>query len=696
MKSKLRNLLLAAMAITLFASCSNIALDDASVQSSESSDKCVLTISYDDLEGMLSENTVNKNVRTIDPGKYTKGANTTFKIEGTSARKLKLKIGETEAADGLYGISFDSENKATLALDYDVWYLTLHAYENDHEVLRGVTTVDLNKAVPQISFTLSSKGVTSNGGLSLTVTGITSAVKSYTAGLYDINTDECKYLLGDADVVAADISTGITFTQTVDATPVTEFAPGSYIFKFIPYNAVKPAAGADDTREDLTPYSDVITIAPARTTTASVALSIMQVPAAPTGFSVSLVDASEADKDDYYTVRLNWTDNSDNEENFVLRIYEADGTEADAEAVTVESKLIATFDKVEDLNHNVYKFMSDNNPYYVKETLGMSTTTCDVKLKTGTLYEMTLAAKNRAGVSAVCTRTLEPGDNPKFGKKRTDTEGNVITDADGNEEYDLYRINRQKITYNYMGGTRTIGTNKADGTGEDTESTDLNKVVYRTYDGTAYTLMTIAGTGYAVDDTSTPDVDEATNTDKLIYNDHPWSMWTDLPNAGSQVTTIAANVFADKMVYASYNKNVNVKYTVTDEYRTLDVSWSCTADGATADTTNNKLELNVTSTPTVTGENIVFNIADTYTPYPTADNPTPAPVAITSCDKIIIIINGGKPIIRDNPVKSGSNYPYTLNLNNFRTSGVYNITVIGEIDGHYYSGSVIPLTVDIK
>ena len=27
---------------------------------------------------------------------------------------------------------------------------------------------------------------------------------------------------------------------------------------------------------------------------------------------------------------------------------------------------------------------------------------------------------------------------------------------------------------------------------------------------------------------------------------------------------------------------------------------------------------------------------------------------------------------------------------------LYNITVIGEIDGHYYSGPVIPLTVDIK
>ena len=672
MKSKLRNLLLAAMAVTLFAGCSNIALDDASVESSETNDKCVLTISVDGFTG-----NERAAARSIDPKKYVPGAtgtSTTWKIEGTSARNQPLALAPIDLSSGT----------GTITLDYDVWYLTLHTYENDVEVLRGVTTVDLNKAVPQISFTLSSKGVTSNGGLNLTVTGLTSAVKSYTAGLYDINTDELKYnFLSSVDGVDLDDGDDTTPLPTSASFTKDNVAPGEYIFKFIPYN---DTVANKATREDLTPYSDVITIAPGRTTTASVALSIMQLPAAPTGFSVSLVDASEADKDDYYTVRLNWTDNSDNEENFVLRIYEAAGTETALADVTVDSKLKVKFDK---------DFMS-NNAYYVSGTLGMSTETCDVKLKTGTLYEMTLAAKNRAGESAVCTRTLEPGDNPKFGKKRTDTEGNVITDADGNEEYDLYRINRQKITYNYMGGTRTKGTNKTVGTGEDIVSSDLNEVIYRTYDGTAYTLMTIAGTDYAVDDTSTPDVDEATNTDKLIYNDHPWSMWTDLPNAGSQVSTIAANVFADKMVYASYNQNVNVTYTVTDEYRTLDVSWSCTADGATADTTNNKLELNVTSTPTVTGENIVFNIADTYTPYPTADNPTPAPVAITSCDKIIIIINGGKPIIRDNPAKSGSNYPYTLNLNNFRTSGVYNITVIGEIDGHYYSGPVIPLTVDIK
>lgn len=685
MKSKLRNLLLAAMALTLFAGCSNIALNDAAVEGSDAGDKCMLTIS---VAGLTGNGSIIE--RTIDPKKYEKGKNTTFKIEGISARNVKLKIGETEAADGLYGISFDSAGKANLALDYDVWYLTLHAYESNEEVLRGVTTVDLTKTVENntIAFILSTKGVTTDGGLAITVTGITPAVKSYKAGLYDINTDECKYLLGDTDVEEDDRTTGITFSENKNSDATEEnkskIAPGSYIFKFIPYNDTKANAS---TREDLTPYSDVVTIAPGRTTTGNVSLSIMQPPASPTGFTVSLVDDSENDGDDYYVVRLNWADNSSNEENFVLRIYEL----TSATANLPDSPLV-TFDNSAKSTSSAKKFM-DGNAYHISGTLGMSTKTCEVMLPTGHLYEMTLSAKNRAGESAVCTRTLEPGDNPKFGKKRTDTEGNVITDAYGNEEYDLYRINRQKITYNFMGGTRIIGTNKSDGTGEDIDSTDLNKIVYRTYDGTAYTLMVIKNTGYAVDDPDTIDVNEATNTDKLNYNDHPWSKWTTLPNAGDDITAIAANSFADTMVYASYNQNINVTYSVADEYRTLDVSWTCDATGATADTDNNKLVLNVTTTPTVTGGSIAFNIAKSFTPY--GEN---NPVSISTLNKIIVIINGGKPVIRDGSeiVSDASNYKYLYSLNNFRTSGVYNITIIGEIDGHYYSGAPIALTVDIK
>ena len=139
MKSKLRNLLLAAMALTLFAGCSNIALNDAAVEGSDAGDKCVLTISYSDLEGILSESSAsaNGNARTIDPGKYTEGTNTTFKIKGISARNTVHNEEEIEFEGS------ENERKATIALEYDDWKLTLSVYEGTKEILRGVTTVDL-------------------------------------------------------------------------------------------------------------------------------------------------------------------------------------------------------------------------------------------------------------------------------------------------------------------------------------------------------------------------------------------------------------------------------------------------------------------------------------------------------------------------------------------------------------------------
>ncbi len=646
MKSKLRNLLLAAMAITLFASCSNIALDDASVQSSESSDKCVLTISYDDLEGMLSENTVNKNVRTIDPGKYTPSDGTTFKIKGTSARNT------THPEEEITFTGNGANRQATVTLEYDEWYLTLSAWEGTKEILRGVTTVDLKKAHPdKLMFKLSTKGVTTNGELELKVTGITDSVKSYTAGLYDINTDECKYLLGDADVVATDITNGITFTQTVDATPVTEFAPGSYIFKFIPYNAVKPAAGAEDTREDLTPYSDVITIAPGRKTTkTNITLSIMQKPGAPLGFKATLVADSETDKDDYYTVHLEWTDNSTNEENFVLRIYKALGTEEDDADLTAEGaktarqkaavtdNLLATFDK---------NFMDADNDYYVEGTLGMSTKECYIKLPTGHLYEFTLAAKNRAGVSDVCYREASDA-----------ADGFKIATTDATPKY--ISVNRQRITYNLMGGEYKENSSA-------TPSTS-NIVVYHTYDGSAYPLDLVL-------ETATTE-----NPATLTYKGHSWKKWVTLPKGATQISSISD--YVDVMVYASYDQILTFDYSIVDQYKTLKVS--ITTDDATNAvlsgttlTINTKDALGVSTG--VWAKNITFTIDD----EDTEGN------AVASCDKITVLVNGDVAA-RDNEKT------YTYSLNNFNISGVYNITVIGEIDGQYYSGAPIALTVDIK
>lgn len=643
MKSKLRNLLLAAMALTLFAGCSNIALNDASYEGSDAGDKCVLTIGIDGFTGAGSA-----IGRYIAPDKYTvkTGTDATkFVIEGKSARNGTL-------APTLLTFTGTS---STITLDYDVWYLTLHAVEGDvpadtdtkkvtltsegkipgNEILRGITSVDLKKT-KDISFILSSKDVTTDGSLALTVKGLNSSVKSYYAGLYDINTDVLKYELADSDLATlADIS------LSKDS-----IAPGSYIFKFIPYNNVK----SNTDREDLTPWSDLITIAPGRETSKEITVTIMTAPAKPTNFTAVLVDNSEDDKDDTYTVRLNWIDNSTNEENFVLRIYESNGTETNDE-LFVDSKKIVTFDK---------NFFADNK-YWVSGTLGMSTQECEIKLTTGHLYEMTLTAKNRAGESIACTRIASNSNATNGLTGFAITKSTTTTDEEGNEVPTTVpvRVNRQKITYNLMGGTYT-----ADATVASPVYSTEDIVDFKTYEGTA------------------PSIEKIKAPASLIYNDHSWSKWVNLPEGSSEITV--APDYQDVMVYASYNLDATVGYDIADEYKTLVVSAACTTEGATytaaTETEPATLVLNVTNNPTVKGGNIIFTIRDTD-----KDGN-----ALPHCDKIYVIVDSDSAKIKAN----STSYPYPLAK--FKNSGVYNITVIGEYDGQLYSCAPIALTVDIK
>ena len=65
MKSKFKSLLLAALAVMLFAGCSNIALNNASAEGSDSSDKCVLTISVKDFEKLAPQASVNSSARSL-------------------------------------------------------------------------------------------------------------------------------------------------------------------------------------------------------------------------------------------------------------------------------------------------------------------------------------------------------------------------------------------------------------------------------------------------------------------------------------------------------------------------------------------------------------------------------------------------------------------------------------------------------
>ena len=698
MKSKLRNLLLAAMALTLFAGCSNIALNDAAVEGSDAGDKCMLTISLKDVEGLFVQSSANEatgSARTIDPKKLNADGITSYMIEGTSGRDVLA----------LTSLEFDSNgtSKNKISLAYDVWYLTLHAYNANGEVLRGTTTVDLKKSVPQIEFTLSSKGVDTVGSLKITVKGLTEVVQSYEAGLYDIHTDELKYNLvveenGDVLADGKDLNDGDPETTTITEVSFTKTSvtPGSYVFKFIPYNDTVTNKAK---REDLTPWSDVITIAPGRETTAEVTINPMVAPTKPSAFTVSLVKTSKDDKDDYYTVRLNWVDNSTNEENFVLRIYEADGTEEDdpdstpeadrqtaLQKILVTSKCVATFDKTEDLNNNVYKFMSDNNPYFVSGTLGMSTKECELKLPTGHLYEFTLTAKNRVGESAVCSR--EASSNT------SDLTGYAVNT----------RINLQKITYHLMGGTRITGAYD-----ETPVESKADIVEYQIYGAEDYEddLLEIKGTTAAAAVGDTP----ATPNDKLIWNDHPFIGWTLTPGgeliSPAKKSTAAPDKFKDFVVYASYNKNVNLKYDIKDEYKTLDVTLSIKPDEHSS-TDNTDLNLNDNTLKIYTQKKDSNNkiissgvLADvlkfTINGLKSKDSDgnfvkdsdNKVIVTPTECDKIIILINGTVVAARDNE-KVYENYT----LNNFLGSGVYNITVIAQIGDYYYSNEPIALTVD--
>lgn len=652
MKSKLRNLLLAAMALTLFAGCGNLALNDATFEGSDAGDKCVLTISYSDLEGLLTETPTNRSARTIDPGVFTDAEKSafTFKIEGKSARNKILKDAE---GNTLSSLNF-SDGTAQLSLEYDVWYLTLHAYKGTDEVLMGTTTVDLKKGSSSVEFKLSTKGVTTKGEIELTIHGLTDVVKSYKAGLYNVDTDVEVYNLGDANLstvstldaetkVWGDFDLTDFVDENVGENPTNKFVPGSYVFKFIPYNNT---VGND--REELTPYSDLITIAPGRKTEETVSISVMERPAAPTGFKASLVKSSEKDaEEDYYTVKLEWVKNAkNNEDNYVLRIYEADAPKEDDPAGTENGKT-AVQHFIEDSTNFVEfdKNFQGYNDYWVSGTLGMSTQSCEIKLRTGHLYEFTLAAKNRAGESPVCYRDSSTYD------ATNETYGGFSKDK---------RVHRQMIKYVLMGGTYK---KDASATGSTAPIID-----YRTY-GETYSLRTI------------------TSPESLVYDNHPFNGWRTKSATGT--TASLGSGYDDLIVYANYDTKLTITTDVVPEYMTLGVAVKSpkasdatnAANSTVATLTENKLVLDTTTDVDVWAGVIPLEI--TSVDADVAD-------AVAKCQKIKVYINGSYVGER------ADQYSYSCSLNHFKGSGKYQILVIGTFNGKEYSCAPITLDVEVK
>lgn len=403
--------------LVLFAaSCSNGLLSTAYNSQTNDNGKCLVSFSITNFAS---------NARTILPSDPTEGMIAKYKISGTSGR------GETYTDDEL----LPTEDKV-MVLSYALWDLTLEAYDAaGNLILKGRTIQDLsNGASAPITFTLSEKGVDTKGDVTLsgTYTDLTPSVVDYTiSGLYDIHTGE--------------LVTGTTEKQEETAgnfsysTTTLTLAPGEYIFKvqLMGYGEDGAIGGGDDVQYGV--WSDVVKVAPGRTTEKTdiaIPESVLgSLPTDPAGLMAYLVDDSE-NNDETYKVNLKWTDNSNNETHFLIKVYEYSDKDTKIDAVVAEYQVLS------------------------------SITETQIDLKLGKLYDVTIEAVNRLGSSAVVNRVTATA-------AETGETAYEFASDDAN-----YRINRFKITYDLDGGSYDDGSNTKQGI----------LVNYHTYSATPVTL----------------------------------------------------------------------------------------------------------------------------------------------------------------------------------------------------------------
>ena len=402
--------------LVLFAaSCSNGLLSTAYNSQTNDNGKCLVSFSITNFP----------NARTILPTDPEESMITKFKISGTSGR------GET------YNAELSSSDERVMVLSYALWDLILEAYDSaDNLILKGRTIQDLsNGASSPISFTLSEKGVDTKGDVTLsgTYTDLATPVVDYTiSGLYDIHTGE--------------LVTGTTENQETAAgtfsysTTGLKLAPGEYIFKvqLMGKGEDGEIGGGDDVQYGV--WSDVVKVAPGRTTTkADIAIpaSVLgSLPAKPEDLMAYLVDDSE-NNDETYKVNLKWTDISNNETHFLIKVYEYSDKDTKIDDVVAEYKVLS------------------------------SITETEIDLKLGKLYDVTIEAVNRLGSSTAVDRvTATAGETGETAYEFTSDDAN-------------YRINRFKITYDLDGGLYDNGTTQ----------TQHNVVNYHTYGATPVTLL---------------------------------------------------------------------------------------------------------------------------------------------------------------------------------------------------------------
>ncbi len=464
------------VAISLFG-CSDLnnLNDELSVFTDE--ERCIVEISVTNLlsssRQVFPEAWDNTSIRALD-----------LFISGTSAR------GETLTEKQLTAIKTNPDGKEKVELSYSYWDLTLTAKQGGEIVLQANSTVDLTNGVKTVPFTLSSKNVSTPGSVLIegTYEADPNSVNKIVMGLYNYGTGALADGIASETVYdESNIPAGNKFSYNVASVK-----PGTYMFNVGFYKKV-----GDDEYKKIGNYGDLVTVISGKASEDKNVnvTTINKKPASPSNLVASFEDDYMDAGAGYYTVNLEWEDNSYNEENFVITVYKYsawDGTPTVYKTLGVTNKP----------SENKYSFVSDA----MRDTGSVlaGNTSVRLQLQYGEIYDFGIQAENCIGLS---------DENPVMRVAGT-----------GTEDYTADHIARTLITYNLNGG-------KLVPTGE----TEV-------YAGTAW----LEAVDYAG-----ADVDLATTIGTLTKGEFTFQSWADSTADDATVVT-TTNGVGNITVYAKY------------------------------------------------------------------------------------------------------------------------------------------------
>ena len=454
---------------------------------------------YDDVLTVTIDTECTQSARYIAPDNWDKDndvMNMDLYLSGVS-RNGKTVTGTDPLVKG-------DDGKYRIDLTYDLWDLTLSAHTtfegNDVEVLKGSTTVDLRNGSKTIRFRLTTDGLNGNGGINISgsYTDASDAAENIVISLLDFNTGDEKITSNDMAAVAEK-----EFSYANNEIPAGEY---TLAIKF-----------KNDADVVIGYWSDTIRVAPGKITETTINCGALNtIPAAPANLKVTNIPNSD-DNDGYYNVKLEWDDNSTNEDSFLIYVYEYEtwGTKPADPTVVLGTKNGAK------LTPSTDEFIFLENSMRVSGNLLAGHTTVDLKLQTGKIYDFEISARNIIGESDKVARVA----------------------SDDYDAPDTENVARTKITYNLNGGTLNLNGENYNGN---------TYIEFKKYAGTDIPLLTIA--------------DSVT----LINNGKAFTKWTDTLKGTTEVTTTTGA--ANCTVWAQYLTDNEIDFDVESFENKLDTS----------------------------------------------------------------------------------------------------------------------------